>query len=70
MQELFKNYARIWASKESLEIIKTIAAFDVHAPGPERVNIQVQCQPEFYKAFNVQEGDGMWLDPDKRVVIW
>lgn len=70
MQELFKNYARIWASKESLEIIKTIAAFDVHAPGPERVNVQVQCQPEFYKAFNVQEGDGMWLDPDKQVVIW
>lgn len=70
MQELFKNYARIWASKESPEIIKTIAAFDVHAPGPERVNVQVQCQPEFYKAFNVQEGDGMWLDPDKRVVIW
>lgn len=70
MKELFENYARIWASKESPEIIKTIAAFDVHAPGPERVNVQVQCQPEFYKAFNVQEDDGMWLDPAKRVVIW
>ncbi|MBW7988270.1 M13 family metallopeptidase [Lactobacillus helveticus] len=70
MKELFENYARIWASKESPEIIKTIAAFDVHAPGPERVNVQVQCQPEFYKAFNIQEGDGMWLDPAKRVVIW
>lgn len=70
MKELFENSARIWATKQSNELIKTIAAFDVHAPGPERVNVQAQCQEEFYKAFNVKEGDGMWLDPEKRVVIW
>lgn len=70
MQDLFKNYARIWASKETPEIIKTVLAFDVHAPGPERVNVQAQCQEEFYKAFNVKPTDGMWLDPDKRVIIW
>ncbi|WP_419512685.1 hypothetical protein [Lactobacillus kimbladii] len=35
-----------------------------------RANVQAQCQDEFYQAFNVKEGDGMWLDPDKRVQVW
>jgi endothelin-converting enzyme len=26
--------------------------------------------PEFYKAFDVKEGDAMYLAPEKRVKIW
>lgn len=70
MKKLFENFARIWANKQLTESIKTQVSVDVHAPGPERANVQSQCQEEFYKAFDVKEGDGMWLDPDKRVVIW
>lgn len=70
MKKLFENFARIWANKQLTESIKTQVSVDVHAPGPERANVQSQCQEEFYKAFDVKEGDGMWLDPEKRVVIW
>ncbi|WP_304230812.1 M13 family metallopeptidase [Lactobacillus kitasatonis] len=70
MKKLFENFARVWANKQLTESIKTQVSVDVHAPGPERANIQSQCQEEFYKAFDVKEGDGMWLDPKKRVVIW
>lgn len=70
MQELFENFARVWATKQLPESIKTQVSIDVHAPGPERANVQSQCQEEFYKAFGVTEKDGMWLDPEKRVVIW
>ncbi|WP_288557376.1 M13 family metallopeptidase [uncultured Lactobacillus sp.] len=70
MKKLFENFARVWANKQLTESIKTQVSVDVHAPGPERANVQSQCQEEFYKAFGVKEGDGMWLDPDKRVMIW
>ena len=70
MKKLFENFARIWANKQLEASIKTQVSVDVHAPGPERANVQSQCQAEFYKAIDVKEGDGMWLDPAKRVVIW
>ncbi|CCI81385.1 M13 family metallopeptidase [Lactobacillus hominis] len=70
MKEVFENFARVWATKQLPESIKTQVSVDVHAPGPERANVQSQCQEEFYKAFDVKPEDGMWLDPEKRVVIW
>ncbi|RVU71030.1 MULTISPECIES: M13 family metallopeptidase [Lactobacillus] len=70
LKKLFENFARIWANKQLTESIKTQVAVDVHAPGPERANVQSQCQDDFYEAFAVKPGDGMWLDPDKRVHIW
>lgn len=69
-KKLFENFARIWAGKEYPEYRKMIVSIDVHAPGPERANVQSQQQEEFYKAFDVKESDGMWMDPDKRVIIW
>lgn len=70
LKDLFENFARVWANKQLEASIKTQVAVDVHAPGPERANVQSQCQDDFYKTFNVQEGDGMWLAPEKRVHIW
>ncbi|MGQ5708311.1 M13 family metallopeptidase [Lactobacillus sp. PSON] len=70
LKKLFENFARVWATKQRTESIKTQVATDVHAPGPERANVQSQCQDDFYEVFNVKEGDGMWLDPEKRVHIW
>ena len=35
-----------------------------------RVNVNAQMFEPFYKAYGVAEGDGMYLAPDKRIVIW
>lgn len=70
LKDLFENYAKSWAQIQRPEAIKTEIAVDVHAPQPTRVNIPSQCQDEFYETFAVEKTDGMWLDPDKRVVIW
>lgn len=70
LKKLFENFARIWANKQLTESIKTQVSVDVHAPGPERANVQSQCQDDFYEVFDVKPEDGMWLDPDKRVHIW
>lgn len=70
LQKLFENFARIWANKQLTESIKSQTAVDVHAPGPLRANVQIQCQNDFYKVFDVKPEDGMWLDPEDRVDIW
>lgn len=70
LKSFYKNFARIWASKFTPQIRQTLLAVDVHAPGPLRANVQSQCQADFYQVFNVKEGDGMYLPPEKRVVIW
>ena len=52
------------------EFWQLIAASDVHVISQARANVQVQCQDEFYHAFNINQNDGVWLDPDKRVQVW
>lgn len=70
LKEFYANWARVWAQKSLEAAIKMIVSVDVHAPGPLRANVQAQCQDQFYEAFDVKPGDGMYLEADKRVKIW
>ena len=39
-------------------------------PGKLRGNRVLQSRDEFYEAFDIQDGDGMWLPAENRVTIW
>lgn len=67
---LFENFARVWETNAKPEFLELLTSLDVHSLPQARVNVQSQCQDEFYQAFDVKPGDGMWLEPAKRVVIW
>ena len=41
-----------------------------HSPGPYRVCGPLSNMPEFYEAFGVQAGDGMYRPPESRAKIW
>lgn len=69
-QRFFINWARIWRMKATDQYMQLLLSIDVHSPNKLRANVQAQNQDEFYQAFNVQAGDGMYLAPDKRVNIW
>lgn len=69
-QSFFENWARIWRMKASRSYQQMLLATDVHSPQELRANVEPQNFTEFYQAFNIQPGDGMWLDEDKRVQIW
>lgn len=69
-QRFFINWARIWRMKATEQYMQLLLSIDVHSPNKLRANVQAQNQDEFYQAFNVQVGDGMYLAPDKRVNIW
>lgn len=66
----FSNWARIWRQKARLELQKMYLAIDVHAPAKLRANLQPQNLADWYTTFDVKAGDGMYLEPEKRIMIW
>lgn len=69
-RDYFINFATIWRMKARPEYMQMLAAIDVHAPGKLRTNVQVANFDDFFTAFDVKEGDGMWRDKNERVIIW
>lgn len=66
----FKQFAKIWRSVGSYEAIKNQAQFNEHPINFIRVNATIQQVQTFYNTYNIKEGDGMYLAPEKRVKIW
>jgi len=69
-QRFFMSYAQIWRQVSRDEIMIQRLATDPHSPPEFRSNQILKNVDAFYEAFNVQPGDGMWLDPEQRVSIW
>jgi putative endopeptidase len=70
VQRLFLGWAQAWRTKgRDEEIIRRLAT-DPHAPDEFRCNGVVRNVPEFYAAFDVQPGDALYLEPERRVSIW
>ena len=66
----FRSFARVWRTNVPLETEKQYFTGDVHPLSFYRVNVGVQQFDEFYDTYGVQEGDGMYLAPDKRIKVW
>lgn len=69
-QRFYMGFGQVWQSKSRDATLLVQIKTDPHAPAEFRGNGTVQNQPEFYKAFDVKEGDNMYVAPENRVVIW
>jgi putative endopeptidase len=69
-QRFFFSVARIWRVKMKDEYLRYWVNNDPHSPPIWRVNGPLMNIPAFYSAFNVQPGDRMYLEEDKRIKIW
>lgn len=69
-QRFFLGYAQIWRTKMRDETRRQQVLTDPHSPERFRVRGPLVNVPEFYRAFDVKEGDGMWVAPEKRTRIW
>lgn len=69
-QRFMITYARIARSKMGESALRRHLLSGDGAPWKQRVNGPLRHFPEFYRAFDVSEGDGMWLPPEERVKIW
>jgi endothelin-converting enzyme/putative endopeptidase len=69
-QRFFIAWTTVWRTKSRDEAIKNQVKTDPHSPGMYRAYVPAQNVDAFYQAFNIKKGDGMYIDPDKRVKIW
>lgn len=69
-QRIFIGYAQSWRKKVRDEALRVQINTDPHSPANFRVNGIVRNIPAFYKAFNIQESDSLYLAPEQRVKIW
>ncbi|MDR2556758.1 MAG: M13 family metallopeptidase [Bacteroidales bacterium] len=69
-QRFFLAYAAVWANNIRDEEIRHRTMTDPHALGKWRVNGTLPNVEAFVKTWDIKEGDGMWLAPEKRALIW
>ncbi len=70
IQRLLLSWGQIWQQKgRDAETIRLLT-IDPHSPNEFRCNQIVSNVDEFYTAFDVAEGDELWLAPAQRVTIW
>jgi putative endopeptidase len=70
VQRVFLGFSQVWRSKSRDEALRVQIAVDPHSPAIYRANGPVRNVPEWYEAFNVEEGDALYLPPEERVKIW
>ena len=69
-QRFFWSWAQAWRSKSRDEEVARLLAIDPHSPPEFRCNAVVRNIDGFHEAFEVTEGDALWLAPEERVSIW
>jgi len=69
-QRFFMGIGQVWKYKATDEAQRNRVMTDPHSPPRFRVNGTLPNMPEFVAAFDVQEGDDMYLPPEDRVKIW
>jgi putative endopeptidase len=69
-QRFFLSWAQVWRSLYRDEQLRTLVMSNPHSPPKFRVNGPVRNLDAWYKAFDVKDGDQLYLPPDSRVRIW
>ena len=69
-QRFFMSWATVWRTKIRDEALRTQIKTDPHSPGQTRAIQPLLNVQAFYDAFDIKEGDKMYLPPEERVQIW
>lgn len=69
-QRFYIGYATLWAQNIRPEEIIRRTKMDPHSLGKWRVNAALRNIDTFYEAFDIKEGDAMYMKPQERVNVW
>jgi predicted metalloendopeptidase len=69
-QRFFIGWGQVWARKYRDDDLRRRLLTDPHSPSEYRVNGIVRNLPAFIQAFEVGEGDALYLAPEDQVKIW
>jgi len=69
-QRFFLSFARVWQGKMRDDMLRQLMLTDPHSPAQARGTYPERNMDAWYAAFDVKEGDKMYLKPEERVHIW
>ena len=69
-QRFFLAFAQAWRNNVREGALRQQVLTDPHSPPEWRVNGVVRNVDAWYRAFNIQPGDRLYLPPEQRVHIW
>lgn len=69
-QRFFMSWATVWRTKYRDEALKNQIKTDPHSPGMVRAGQPLKNVDAFYDAFNIKQGDSMYIAKEQRVRIW
>lgn len=69
-QRFFLAYGRVWSSEYTEQIIRYLTTIDVHSINYLRIDGTLPHIDGWYEAFDIKEGDKMYIPKEKRVDIW
>ncbi len=69
-QRFFIGFAQVWRGNARPEFLRQQVVTDPHSPARFRVLGPLSNMPQFYQAFGVKKGDGMYREDSVRVRIW
>jgi putative endopeptidase len=69
-QRFFLAWGQVFRVKMREAAMRQQLQTDPHSPGRYRINGIVRNFDEWYKAFDIQPGDKLYLPPEKRLRIW
>ncbi|MEM6719284.1 MAG: M13 family metallopeptidase [Bacteroidota bacterium] len=69
-QRFFMSWGTIWRTIVRDEALQMQIKTDPHSPGKYRAYVPLQNVDAFYEAFDIKEGDKMYIAPEERVRIW
>jgi putative endopeptidase len=68
-QQFFLSFAQIWRRKQRPELTRGLVMTDGHSPGEFRADT-VRNVDAWYPAFDVKEGEKLYLAPGARIRVW
>lgn len=69
-QRFFLSWATIWRTKTTEQFVVNQVKTDPHSPAQYRAVGPLVNVDAFYEAFDIKEGDKLYLPGEKRIVIW
>lgn len=69
-KHFFISFAQVWRQKLSDQEIMNMALHDTHSPPKWRVNGILSNFEPFYKTFNINQHDKLFIRKEERISIW
>jgi predicted metalloendopeptidase len=70
LKDFFISLAKVWRNKTEPHVQERIIHTDPHPVSEFRVNGILKNIDTFHEIFETKKGDGMYMEPSKRVKLW